>query len=209
MPEARKSQEISNPVESSHPDFEGIQALLTQGSTYKPLAERLEGERDVSSGLKFLTDRRCNLCHITEYPYSQGELVTYRDENFFIVEPVRKKSHSAREMAVLNTEHRFPSNEELGEYSEKLLRRLKNKIDMQTPEEAYTVIYSGMNSQDQPHLIGSDLRPESFDKSGLGDINNFLLYSPGDDAANPSYTEFNDIIGEAFLQRVYDKSRGD
>lgn len=200
--------------QESHPDFEGVNALLNStGEPQKELENHLEAlkqdEQDFASGFDYCGERRCNLCSITDYPFSIGESVTYRDEDFFMVEPERMKDHNVREMTVLNNDHRFPSNVELESYADKILRELKQKVDRQTSEEAFTVIYSGMNTQDQPHLIGSDLRPGSIEESGLEDVNNFLLYRPGDDALSPSLSSFNDIIGEAFLQRVYEVARRD
>lgn len=188
---------------------DSIQELLEDGKTNKRLKHYFAGLESFEDGFDIPDpEDSCNLCWINRYPKSSTEIIRYETDNFYIVEPLHKKSHKSRNMLVTKG-HVGDSDEELSEYAYEGLNKLLEITKSDIGSEPM-VIYSGMNTSPHFHLQCSDLKPENRDAAKLDEVNNFIIYDDSIEGFKPSEYALRrtdaDIVGEAYLDRMVDSA---
>lgn len=184
---------------------ESIEALLEPGTTEPRLNEFLTEEADFSDGIIVppLQDKRCHLCTITDYPYSQREIIFEQNKVFYIVETADKKGHERRNMLVLNEHNILPGDQEMERYAAEGLKSLVNyTYDGSGP----VVVYAGNTTFHHPHILASDTDPHDTKEAKLDEVSNYLVFDGPDNLTEPLHEEYGNIVGEAFLKRFYESA---
>ena len=143
------------------------------------------------------------MCTITDFPYSEGELVFEENDDFYIVETADMKGHDRRNMLVLNDHSYFPGDEEFEEYAAEGLESL---VDYTWKDDGPVVVYAGNTTFHHPHVVASDVEPRDVEAAKLDEVDNYIVFDDRDDLSSPMHEEYGNNIGEAFLKRFYDSA---
>jgi len=166
--------------------------LREPGDRKLELEEVLGGAAGAAYDIDLETDRICEPCRISLYPFSSDESVYWQDEDGYVVETATKKGHEIRNMAVHREHGVVPVADRLEGLYDRLLEITAGQVG-----DGEVIVYGSMQTfPDHLHLCASDLEGED-----LEDIHDYHRYAVEDGDAELVESRVRSPIGRLLLEQ--------